>query len=310
MSHDTWYVLGPGAVGSLWAASLALDDRPVVLIGRRPADANLRLLADGAVFNASIERRLATELTGPIRRLLITTKAPDTLGALDSVRTRLADDAVVLVLQNGMVATRMTLETGQRLLAATTTDGVYFEQPGTLVHAGRGYTDIGSLDGALTAEDVAGLIDTLPTRLDIRYCADIRTRLWQKLALNCAINPLCAKYDCRNGELLDNQAALAQLSIACVEISQVAHALDLGQWFDDVYEHCLAVLHATARNVNSMLQDLRAGRPTEIRELNGFLCHEAQRLGIPLPLHREFVATVEQLEKQSPWEKSSPWERL
>ncbi len=302
MKPDTWHVLGPGAIGSLWAASLALDDRPVVLLGRRPADAALLLFADGAQLRVDIERRLATEVTGSIRRLLITTKAPDTLAALDSVRGHLASDAVVVVLQNGMVATRIALDAGQRLLAATTTDGAYFDAPGILVHAGRGHTDIGSLDGTLTADDAAELIDTLPARLDLRYCADIRTRLWQKLALNCAINPLCAKYDCYNGELLDNQAALAQLSVACVEISQVAHALDLGPWFDDVYQHCLAVLDATARNVNSMLQDLRAGRATEIHELNGFLCREAQRLGIPCPLHREFVATVVQLEKLSLWE--------
>ncbi|MEM9057251.1 MAG: 2-dehydropantoate 2-reductase N-terminal domain-containing protein [Pseudomonadota bacterium] len=33
-----WHVLGAGAIGSLWAAGWHCDERPVVLIGRRPRD--------------------------------------------------------------------------------------------------------------------------------------------------------------------------------------------------------------------------------------------------------------------------------
>lgn len=32
------------------------------------------------------------------------------------------------------------------------------------------------------------------------WSLDILSRLWRKLALNCAINPLTVLHDCRNGE--------------------------------------------------------------------------------------------------------------
>lgn len=293
-----WHILGAGAIGSLWGAGLRLDGKPAVLIGRRPSPATgFTLYAGGQQHEIVAPRTVTDALVQPISRLLITTKAPDTLTALDAVRELLNDDAIVVVLQNGMVATEIELARGQRLLAATTTDGAYFQAPGELVHAGRGHTDIGAIDGDFAVDEAAALIQSLPSGLDIRFCADMRIRLWQKLALNCAINPLCAKYDCRNGELLNNKQAMAQLGAACAEISKVAYALNLGPWFDEVYQHCLAVLRATAQNVNSMLQDLRQGRRTEIHELNGFFCRQAERLGIPCPQNRLMIDTVVLLER-------------
>jgi 2-dehydropantoate 2-reductase len=35
----------------------------------------------------------------------------------------------------------------------------------------------------------------------------------------------------------------------------------------------------------SMLEDVEAGRPTEIETITGSLVREAERLGVPVPLH-------------------------
>jgi 2-dehydropantoate 2-reductase len=41
-----------------------------------------------------------------------------------------------------------------------------------------------------------------------------------------------------------------------------------------------------------MLEDVRAGRPTEIDFITGALVREAERLGVPVPLHTAMYRLV------------------
>jgi 2-dehydropantoate 2-reductase len=47
-------------------------------------------------------------------------------------------------------------------------------------------------------------------------------------------------------------------------------------------------VHATqrgSRHYPSMLEDVQAHRPTEVDQISGALVREAERLGVPVPLH-------------------------
>jgi 2-dehydropantoate 2-reductase len=54
-------------------------------------------------------------------------------------------------------------------------------------------------------------------------------------------------------------------------------------------------VHATKRGAAhypSMLEDVLAGRPTEIELITGALVREAARVGVPAPLHSAMYALV------------------
>ncbi|HXH04441.1 MAG TPA: 2-dehydropantoate 2-reductase, partial [Candidatus Competibacteraceae bacterium] len=112
---------------------------------------------------------------------------------------------------------------------------------------------------------------------------DIKTRLWHKLAINCAINPLTALLGCRNGELLDLPGERRVLRIICEEAAQVMAAEGIIGDAEELYARVCIIIEATADNYSSMLQDLRAGRSTEIDYLNGYLLRQGAAHGIPLP---------------------------
>ena len=65
----------------------------------------------------------------------------------------------------------------------------------------------------------------------------------------------------------------------------------------DQAERVLAVGAATAANRSSMLQDIDAGRRTELDALNGALCREADRLGVAAPTNRMLFRLVRALER-------------
>jgi 2-dehydropantoate 2-reductase len=53
----------------------------------------------------------------------------------------------------------------------------------------------------------------------------------------------------------------------------------------------------TGANRSSMLQDVEAGRPTEIDAISGAVAHEADRHGVEAPLNRAMTVLVSSLAK-------------
>ncbi len=293
-----WTILGAGAIGCLWAAHLQRAGVPVSLILRTPARlaqfqtrGGVTLIDDSGETFCSLSAGLA-ESPEPIEQLLLCTKAYDSMAALASVEHRLNANSRILVLLNGMGSQQqITQQAGaERVLIGSTTDGAYLRAPFEVVHAGRGTTAIGQFSDT-------GTRLALPERdfgLQLQQDPQIETTLWRKLAINCAINPLTAVHDCRNGALATEPAYTRELETLCLEFEAVARACGMSLFETPLQEQALRVARQTGDNYSSMLQDIRHRRPTEIEQITGFLCHEAERLGVAVPSHRRMLERVRQ----------------
>lgn len=317
MNHNThthhWYILGAGAIGSLWASYAYCSDSPTTLL--LPDPNRLRDYQQAGGITATLDRgnnrllpvpALATEqlaTAGPIRFLLVCTKAQQTLAALRSVREHLADGAIIVLLQNGLgIAELIQAECPNSIiLQASTTEGAYRQNRFALVHAGRGTTLLGqsaqlAADAPLkklSPESLAALAASLSfPPLKVAVSDNIDAVLWRKLAINCAINPLTVKYHCRNGELLEKPDALADMVELVGEIEQLSAALGRQAWISPLLEQVQTVARNTALNRSSMLQDIEAGRVTEIDYITGYLCRLAAEKGLSLPRNQALLEAV------------------
>ncbi|GGO82933.1 putative 2-dehydropantoate 2-reductase [Marinobacterium nitratireducens] len=296
-----WTIVGAGAIGCLWGASLQQAGFGVTLVLRDATRlqqfrraGGIRLTREG---NESLHRVKATLAgdCGPIERLLLCTKAFDTEAALRAVLPRLTPNARVLVLQNGLGNQQLAGELvgPWRLAIGSTTDGAWLRAPFEVVHAGRGQTRIGASDA-----DSSDLVAELPDDFSLEVCSDpdIETTLWRKLAVNCAINPLTAIHACRNGDLVRIARYREELIRLCDEFELVARARGTQLFDRPLAEQAQNVAAATGDNFSSMLQDIRHRRTTEIEQITGYLCREAERLGIAVPTHRAMLEQVRKLE--------------
>ncbi len=302
---DPWHILGAGSIGCLWAAKLARAGYPVTLI-LRSRQRQQQFLAAGAVTleeagqadRYPLRATTATECD-QIRNLLVCTKAQDTLAALESIRARLADGAQVLLLQNGMGAQQRAAAQlpRQRIWAGSTTDGAWQHAPFEVVLAGRGQT----LLGPLNQPRLNGHLPAHLAGLDLALQADpsIELSLWRKLAINCAINPLTALYGCRNGELAEDPDKQRHMAAICTEVDAVAQALHLKLFPDGTLQRALEVARLTGANYSSMLQDIRGQRQTELAYITGYLCQQADRLGLALPVNRQLLEQVQAMERRN-----------
>lgn len=283
VGETTWHVLGAGSLGSLWAVRLARAGLPVRLILRNPqrlaayrATGGLRLVEDGTERLYPIPAE-SLDATTPVHRLLLTCKAYDAAPAAERLAPRLGAGAELVLLQNGLgsqdaVAARLP---GRRCLLASTTEGAFRDGDFRVVFAGRGHTWLGD-----AGRPPAWLDKLAAAGIPHAWSEEIHSRLWRKLALNCAINPLSVLHDCRNGGLREHAREVAAL---CTELAELLRGCGQPVAAEGLLEEVERVIQATAANYSSMHQDVARGRRSEIAYLLGHACREASRRKLRLP---------------------------
>ena len=287
-----WHVLGTGAIGTLFAAFLQRAGVDVVLLDHHNGDAATRTVTvDGLEPRGQFAFALSpVAASDAIDYLLVTTKAYAVLPALASVQHRLGDAATVVLMVNGMGLDDAVADAcpGLALALATTTEGAYRRADGSVCHAGTGTTLMGAAEpGTAIPPWFNAFRRSVP---DCHWQLDMAACLWRKLAINAAINPLTAVLGCRNGELAGQAAG--QVRTLCAEITAVARAAGMARAVEALESVVFDVIRNTADNRSSMLQDVSAGRPTEIEYITGWLVAEAHRLGIDVPENQKLLEAV------------------
>lgn len=292
---STWHILGAGSLGSLWACRLARAGKAIRLILRDAQRLQAYQQAGGLTLAEQEQtRRYAipaetAESGGPIHRLLVACKAYDAAPAVARLAPRLAEGAELVLLQNGLgsqdeVADQAPLA---RCIFASSTEGAFREDDWRVRFAGHGFNWLGDPANPTPPEWFDDLNDA---GIPGEWTVDIFTRLWRKLALNCAINPLTVLHDCQNGGLLGHLDEVEALS---TELAELLRRCGQPEAAADLDEEVLRVILATAANYSSMYQDVRAGRRTEVHYLLGHACRAAERHGMALPrlehLHQRLV---------------------
>ena len=299
---DTWYILGAGSIGKLLACKLQRAGLATCLLHRRgkTLTAEPVELVEGNTSTSIPLRQLEPGQLDEIEisRLVITTKASQALAAFLDVRDSLRADAPVILLHNGMGTYEQLCEywNPDQVFAGTTTEAAWQDEKGRLIYAGHGKTWLGQAGRTTPPAWFTAWADKDP---DVCWSTDIALDLWRKLLINCAINPLTAIHRCRNGELLDNSEWRLQAETVCAELATVSRARGQADLAETIRDQAFAVMRTTAANQSSMLRDVLQGRPTEIDYITGYLCSEADRLGIPCPANQQLFKQVRLLDSLS-----------
>jgi 2-dehydropantoate 2-reductase len=309
-------IFGTGAVGlGLGSALLAAGHRPRFVARAETA----RLLETRGVSRTGIlgERHdppsafdVASEVdafTGaPADTVLVCTKSFDSQSVAETLAAssgQVAPDAPIVLCQNGWGnADHFTPHFGQeRVFAASVMTGFRRTAPNTsdiTVHAQP--IRVGSLAGfpstrvvALAAALTMGGIPCEPTD-------EMEAELWAKILYNSCLNPLGAVLGRRYGALAEDPEAKATMDALAHETFSVmdaagfrTHWSGADEWLTHFYA---ALVPPTAAHESSMLQDLRAGRRTEIDTLTGAIVRLAEAHGVPAPTHRALLAQVRSAE--------------
>lgn len=225
---------------------------------------------------------------GPADLTIVAVKAHRTRAAALDLPRLLAAGGLVLTLQNGLgnLESLAAAVGPARLLAGVALLGVTREGEGQIILAGRGPVIIGVPAGSQVSPAERSRVVAALRRagLDCREEPQIEAALWEKLLVNVGINPLTALLRVPNGALPELPEAWALAVAAAREAQAVGRASGIRLNIDPE-ARLRQVCTATATNRSSMLQDVLAGRATEIDALNGQVAARGSALGVAAPVN-------------------------
>jgi 2-dehydropantoate 2-reductase len=288
-------VVGAGAVGCYFGATLARSGVPVTLIGRaQHVEAINRdgLLLERSDFQEYIKVQASTEIDAvrDATIILLCVKTIDTETAALQIAPHLAADGLLVSFQNGVDnVERIRRATGINAIPAVVYVAAAMSGPGRVKHNGRGDIVIGDVPRVSTLFQRAGI----PCRIS----DNIAGELWTKLVMNCAYNAVSAVTGSRYLPIKNNSLTRDVMKGLIEEVVAVANAGGIQiATANHLMEAALKLGDAMASATSSTQQDLSLGRLTEIDSLNGYVVRRGRELGVPTPVNSTLYALVKFLE--------------
>jgi 2-dehydropantoate 2-reductase len=269
-------VLGMGAIGHVVARAL-----------------------DGRAELVKVDRTSAPlrDREAPVDAAIVTTKTPGTTWAAEIAARILAPDGVALTIQNGLGNYETLVEHVGHPRAAV---GVIYVGA-QLVNRELRATGPGKVElGRPTATSSRMKLDELGRLLreggmDVTVVDDAWPAVWRKVVTNAAVNPLTALIRRTNAELLADLPASRVADGLAREVARVATASGVSIGEEEAVKQWRAMAALTGANRSSMLQDVEAGRPTEIEAISGAVAREGERRGVAAPLNQAMTLLVSAL---------------
>jgi 2-dehydropantoate 2-reductase len=222
--------------------------------------------------------------------VILTTKVQDSAKAIEGIKGLLRKDTVILILQNGIGNEEIVKRAAGKevkVLRGVLKVAAEFVGPG-VIKFWSGRTIIGQGE---EAEEIVRMLNKCG--LDAKLSENIDRDVWNKLVVNCVVNPLTAILRVTDGDIIVDslkrvRTEVVSECIAVAEAEGIALAFDLAERIDRSV--------AGYANLSSMYQDIRRGKRTEIDYLNGKIVELGKKHGIPTLVNETLVGLIKFLE--------------
>lgn len=252
--------------------------------------------------------------------LIVCVKTTQTVAALRPLLPRLSPKSSIMFLQNGAgmiedVNAHLFPNTASRpnYITGVISHGVTLNNPFNITHTGAAATSIGLVprhnaprvdDSSSDLPSVSSyLLRALPLvpRLNCKSYGwpDILMLQLEKLAVNAVSNPLCALSDTVTNYVFSIpdicRALISEISSVALALPELRDVPGVAKRFspDALGSTVMTILDQNRETTCSMVWDMRAGRETEIRYINGYWSRRGRELGVPTPINDDLVAKIE-----------------
>ncbi len=287
-------LLGAGAIGVLPAAQLAVYDG-VKLSVTADAERVARYREEGIFLNGE---KLPFQYVSPEELdtadlVIVATKMPTLRAALENVAPAVTEKTVFLPVLNGISAREVI---GERFPQCRVLGGFHLghasvREGNRITHDGVGTIYCGGEAAAL--EFASGILKA--AGVDVETPENFEVAMWQKFVLNVGINQTQAYFNADYGQVQQSPEMLRMVWDLMEEAVAVGRAcgVELG---DEVIDSAMMVVCKMPSQVKtSMLQDVQAGRETEVDAFAGTVCCLAEKYGLDVPKNKSVLEKLKGL---------------
>ena len=301
MKIKTVAILGAGAVGSyvIWGLSKREDIRlGVIATGERAKRLEKGCQINGSSYHPEV---WTPEEAKNVDLLVIALKYGALPGALEDIQTVVGEHTIVMSLMNGIdseeiissrIGSAPVLHALIKVASHKEADGYHFDPE----------TTIGIIFGELSVPYQSGRVQAVEalfegTGIHYRSTDCIREEIWSKFRLNVCNNLPQAVLGAGVGCYRDSEHMKAIREGLREELEAIAAAKGIDMSRAAGSSNRGSAVPPTARY--STLQDLDAGRHTEIDMFSGALMHMGKELGIPTPYNAYTYHIIKAIEEKN-----------
>lgn len=289
-------ILGAGAIGQLIGFQLQQANAGVYFIHRYDFSSEQVFHftgLDGREHQYPVNALAACDPIIPqLKLIVVCVKAYQVVNAIQYIVPYLAKDCHIILLHNGLGThseVSKYLTSNQGLSLGTTSQAAIRTQKWSVIHTGKGLTQLGHYTGRPLDERLKQIL--LAAIPNSEWLQEILPSLWYKLAVNCVINPLTALNSCKNGALAHSGYSQSIQDIIS-ELILVAKHENLPIKQSLIQERVQQVIKLTQNNYSSMYQDIAHHRQTEIDYINGYLVKLAKKHQINVPTNKKLLDSI------------------
>lgn len=315
-------IYGAGSLGTILGAYITKNGGFIDLINRNKAHIEA-LRTNGAritgtvSFTQEVAVLTPDEMTGTYDIIFLLTKQQHNRDVVTFLKPFLADDGVIVTMQNGIPEMLVGEIVGnERVIGCTVAWGATMKSGGECELTSAPDSLTFSI-GTLTPQrhkyfgEVKRLLEMMG-RVDIDDNF-IGTR-WSKLLINAAFSGMSAVLGCTFGEAAGNRqsrrivqriikecidvCAASGIRIEPVQGKDIVRLLDYSNPVKKAISFFIIpiAIRKHARLKASMLQDIEKGKLTEVDAINGVVCEAGRKCGVPTPMNDAVVSVIHRIE--------------
>ena len=231
----------------------------------------------------------------PVDAAVVCVKTHGTAWAADVAKRVLAPDGAAITIQNGLgnYEALVAAVGEERAAVGVIYVGARLDERGELHATGPGRVELGCPRGTGPRRAFEALAAALERGgMTVVTTDDAWPAVWRKIATNAAVNPTTALLGYTNAELLGDVAGSRVADGLAAEVARVATAAGVRVGEDEARRWWREMAQLTGANRSSMLQDVQAGRPTEVDAICGAVHREGERRGVAAPLNQAMTVLV------------------
>ncbi|HUW39702.1 MAG TPA: ketopantoate reductase family protein [Rectinemataceae bacterium] len=302
----TVLIVGAGAVGS--ALGAIIESRlPGSVSVLADAARQERYRREGFILNG---RRFDFRLVSPEERsepdlILVAVKNAQLPGAITQMTRHVGPDTLILSLMNGITSEdELAADFGWNKVLYAMILGIDAVREGTTTsYSAGGTVHFGEAVNAKAAwsprvERIAEFFG----RSGVSYSVpeDMKRSLWYKFMINVGINQCSAVLRARYRLFQSASEARALMEAVMREVIALSAALGTGLVEADIAEWYGTLMRLGPEGMTSMLQDIEAGRKTEVESFAGTVVELGRRSGVDVPLNEALLLIIRALEAAFP----------
>lgn len=296
------YISGLGAIGSAFASLLFKTDPGLVtVIADRERIERYRrngILVNGESYPFHFREPGKTK--EPADLILVAVKQHHLEQSIKDIRNIVGDDTIILSLLNGITSEEVIgKEYGSNKLLYSFVVGTDAVREGTSTRfSSTGKIVFGEKMNAAYSPKVTA-VKELFDRAGVPYSIpeNMQRELWWKFMMNVGINQTSAILKAPYGVFQKIGEARELMAMACREVLDLSQKAAIGLQESDIQSYFKIVNTLSPEGKTSMLQDVEAGRKTEVEIFAGTVIELGLQYGVETPVNQILYRMIRTLEQ-------------